>query len=1105
MRERGVRAEKGKFVVGFFLLLVFMGLLCGVAAAQYVGFVPNSSANTVTVVGIQENATTPHGGSPVPNAGFASLISNVGGTSGPTRIAVSTDSSAAYATTTDNGLWYINALHLSNPTAQNINTGTNPANCSNAFCLNAPGGIAITSAPGSQTAYIANQNDTSVSVVTLNSNGTGTFVKNIPLGTGSSKTIPEVAASPDSHFVVVSMDSPSSAPVSQVWLIDTSANTATAILPVSGDTQALGAVSALSIGPGYIGSDSSLHFLVFATDAANGNVVVADYDIGTSTATSIGRVALPSGAVPVGLALDLLGALPSLDFYVADSKNDKVETASVDCSALPCSLPSTSATVFTALQAAPSAIGLTSDDNLLVAEPSGSVPSKTLENFCLGNAPASCVSLSDEVDLSSGASAFAITTIADQAQPLCWFDWATSSKGAGPSPFPPKTVAPTTCSLSAGCENAINSGYCAASSNNSNNATVDLGLDFGNNACVLFGDTSNTVVAKCDNSTGGQFIGGQTVYNQVGVYPVTISGCNGTTSCGSVSQPQQVVSTITLTGPSGVTIPATNPASQSLTVTASPSTNVSYQWYLGSASDTTHPITSAISASFLIPTTVVTDTNYWVRVSNTQNAQNDYADSATAAVLVTPFIVGNISVTPTPPIPYNTSASLTVTTQPPAGANSGLTYQWFQGTPPTGTPISGTNAASISTGNLTTTTSFYVQVTNSHGSVTSSAATVVVAAQLQITSQPASQTITAGGTATLSVTATGGVAPLKYQWYQGILGDTSTLVGNSSSFTTPALQATTNYWVKVTDSNSTSTSLNSNTATITVSSASAPTITTQPASQTIASGQMATLTVVATGTLPLTYQWYQGTSGNTSTPVGTNSSSFSTPALTATTSYWVKVSNSVGSTNSNTATVTVSSTAPPNITTQPASQTIVSGQTAVLTVVATGATPLTYQWYQGMTGDTSTLVGTNSSSFTTPALTATTNYWVKVSNTAGSTNSNTATITVLSTPSITVQPASQTITSGQSATLFVTATGSGQLSYQWYQGNSGDTTIPVGGNSSTFTTPALTATTSYWVKVTNSAGFVNSNTATITVAIAPSITAQPGSVSISSGQTATLR
>jgi hypothetical protein len=84
-----------------------------------------------------------------------------------------------------------------------------------------------------------------------------------------------------------------------------------------------------------------------------------------------------------------------------------------------------------------------------------------------------------------------------------------------------------------------------------------------------------------------------------------------------------------------------------------------------------------------------------------------------------------------------------------------------------------------------------------------------------------------------------------------------------------------------------------------------PTITTQPQSKTIQSRQAATLSVTATGTTPLNYQWYRGASGDTSTPVGTNSSSYTTPALTLTTSYWARVSNTCGSANSKSATVTV--------------------------------------------------------------------------------------------------------------------------------------------------------------------------------------------------------
>ncbi len=73
-----------------------------------------------------------------------------------------------------------------------------------------------------------------------------------------------------------------------------------------------------------------------------------------------------------------------------------------------------------------------------------------------------------------------------------------------------------------------------------------------------------------------------------------------------------------------------------------------------------------------------------------------------------------------------------------------------------------------------------------------------------------------------------------------------------------------------------------------------PTVVTQPSSQTTAYGQPATLSVTATGTPPLSYQWYQGQSGDTSAPIaGATSSSYTTPAQTATTSYWVAVSNPV--------------------------------------------------------------------------------------------------------------------------------------------------------------------------------------------------------------------
>lgn len=88
----------------------------------------------------------------------------------------------------------------------------------------------------------------------------------------------------------------------------------------------------------------------------------------------------------------------------------------------------------------------------------------------------------------------------------------------------------------------------------------------------------------------------------------------------------------------------------------------------------------------------------------------------------------------------------------------------------------------------------------------------------------------------------------------------------------------------------------------------APAITSQPASTSIFTGQTAFLTVGATGTATLSYQWYAGASGNTTTPVGTGSTLTVSPA--STTSYWVRVTNSCGTADSNAVTVTVNTNTP---------------------------------------------------------------------------------------------------------------------------------------------------------------------------------------------------
>ncbi|HET8775136.1 MAG TPA: FG-GAP-like repeat-containing protein [Thermoanaerobaculia bacterium] len=90
-----------------------------------------------------------------------------------------------------------------------------------------------------------------------------------------------------------------------------------------------------------------------------------------------------------------------------------------------------------------------------------------------------------------------------------------------------------------------------------------------------------------------------------------------------------------------------------------------------------------------------------------------------------------------------------------------------------------------------------------------------------------------------------------------------------------------------------------------------PSITSQPQSTTINFGSSTTLSVTASGTAPLSYQWYRGPSGTTTSPVNGATSSSVTVNPGATTSFWVRVTNACGTANSAAATVTVITTPPP--------------------------------------------------------------------------------------------------------------------------------------------------------------------------------------------------
>jgi hypothetical protein len=359
----------------------------------------------------------------------------------------------------------------------------------------------------------------------------------------------------------------------------------------------------------------------------------------------------------------------------------------------------------------------------------------------------------------------------------------------------------------------------------------------------------------------------------------------------------------------------------------------------------------------------------------------------------------------TAPANQAVTAEQTATFTVVAAGTAPLSYQWQKN----GANIAGANSASYTTSATATTDSgstFDAVVTNTAGTVTSTAATLTVnpaPVAPTITTSPTNQTVTAGQTATFTVVAAG-TAPLSYQWQKNAANIAGATAASYTTLVTATADSGSTFAVVVTNTSGTATSA---TATLTVNPAPVePTITTQPASQTVTAGQTATFTVVAAGTAPLGYQWRR----NGVNIAGASSASYTTAVTTTAdglSRFRVVVSNTAGTVTSVAATLTVNPVpVAPTITTPPASQTVTAGQTATFTVLAAGTAPLSYQWQN----NGANLAGATATSYTTLA-TATADsgstFDVVVSNTVGTVISAAATLTVNpAAPAIQVSPTS---------------------------------------------------------------------------------------------------
>lgn len=310
------------------------------------------------------------------------------------------------------------------------------------------------------------------------------------------------------------------------------------------------------------------------------------------------------------------------------------------------------------------------------------------------------------------------------------------------------------------------------------------------------------------------------------------------------------------------------------------------------------------------------------------------------------------------------------------------------------------------------------------------------------------------GTVTLQATTNVGTL----NWYDASVG--GNLVGTGTSFTTPSLTSTTTYYVE-----SVNGVCSSARSAVIATVNTTPSITATTPATRCGAGTVNISVTASAGTV----FWYSASSGGTALSAG---SSYS-PSVTATTTYYAETTLS-GCTSPRTPVLVTLNEVPTITATAPASRC----DSGTVTLGATASSG-TISWYNVSSGGTSLGTGT---SFTTPSISTSTNFYVEVSSGICTSTRTAVLATVNVTPSITATTPNSRCDSG-SVALFASAN-AGVL--QWYDAAVGGTLL---GTGTTFTTPSISNTTTYYV------ASVNNSCASVRVPVVATVNAVPTVVS----------
>lgn len=523
---------------------------------------------------------------------------------------------------------------------------------------------------------------------------------------------------------------------------------------------------------------------------------------------------------------------------------------------------------------------------------------------------------------------------------------------------------------------------------------------------VTIGATSGGVVRWYATSTGGTLLGTGATFTTPSISTTTTYYAEAFNGC-VASTRTAVVATIntipTITG---------NPAGRcdagTVTISANPSEGT-VNWY-DSATGGTLLNTGAVFTTPSISST----TTYYAEATSAQGCVSNRIP-VVATVNTAPTIT---STTP------NSRCGAGVVNLS-ATASSG-TINWYN--VPTG-------GSSLATGtnfnpNIATTTTYYVEATV--GGCTSSRTAVVATINSvpTITSTtPASRCDS--GSVTLQASASNGTL----SWFNTPTGGTA--LGTGNSFTTPSISTSTNFYVESTDGTCTSTRT-SVLATVNLT----PSITSTTPSQVCDSGTVTLGATASSGTL----NWYNNATGGSVIGTGNN---FTTPSISTTTTFYVEAVN-VGCSS-----VRVPIVATVNVTptiTSTTDATVCGNVGATLSATASAGT---IYWYSVASGGTAFATGTS-----IPVSGGSYTYYVETIN--NGCVSDRVAVVYTSNPYPSINSITTASRCGSGSLTLLASSDFGVVN--WYDAPTGGNLLATG---TSFNTPFLTNTTSYYVEAVN--------------------------------------